>query len=1576
MLSKNMLVNRNDRSCHFLLTKHLLNRVRILGFILLLVLCTSDKLIAQCDIICFDVTVGLGDDCLDTLSLDLLGTDVSDCDGPFTFELLEADQTPLGTDIIDASMIGMNLAYSVTDSTTGNSCWKFILIEDGGGPSIINCPADDTLGCYTPLSDALQLTEADVTDCSNFMITFSDSLIFNDSCGGPFRSEFLRTYLVVDDFNNVSTCTQSIFYELPTLSDVVFPPNFTSDSSLICSPDLDTSMAVTGFPTIDGMPIVNGTFCNLNLSQSEFVQPTCDGGYKIFRTFTITDWCDLMNSIDSTQIIEVKDTTGPLVIAPDDITIGVSSTVCAGSIILPPATVSDFCSSIINVQMDGPMGTVFQNGGTFNNLPIGDHIFIYTATDDCLNESTDTVLVTVEDNVVPIGQCNSFRFIPLGSNGMTTLSAESFDNGSIDQCGPVWFKVKRMNLPNGYDCFPNTNSNYQFDDEIKFCCEDLANNNIMVILRIYDRDPGPGPVSDDLLNGRFNICMVEVEVQDKLDPTIICPPDLTVSCEFPFDESNLSVFGTVYTDPSLRDSICIDDPGNPFNSGLVCQGLNGLALDNCSVSINSDATVSIDSCGEGTVVRTFTATDGGGRTSICQQTITIVNFTPFTIDDISWPPNYTTDVCGANLDPSNLPAPFDRPILSDDICDLVGATFSDEVFTYNLGSETCFKVLRTWKVVNWCNATVDTLNGATIYPRWEHQQILKVINTVAPIITSSCDSLEVCSDDDACGPGNVSLIASATDDCTDVDDLVWSYAIDQDNNNSFDLFGSTNDASGFYPIGTHRILWTVEDRCGNKTTCEKIFTVLDCKLPSPYCHDGLSISLMPMDDDGDGIFDMGMVTIWASDFDRGSFHVCGNAVTVSFSSDPADSSRTFTCDDVGINTVQIWAIDEFGNADFCSTHIDIQNNNDIQNCSADDPCEIDVDVSSTSVAQGCNPVRAINDASTFSSMNVNRTWTILKDDFITPASIGTDYTGFENGTTPTSNPINIGLIPTGAPGGNDGFNDLDATIDEGTVIVQLESFDDLGCEFTAYQSLINITCSNACDGFGCGQILNPATGDPRILNADNPCWLRFSNINRKTINGERWIYFAIQFGSLDAIPNDAVLTLTQNGVPVYTQSGVSNVTGWHRFTDGLPATAGTMWDLNVTYTSDLCIKNLSQNFTEPTNLIGGTISGRIQNDTEENVEDVQVYLEGATSQPLMTNEEGEFAFPDMPFGGSYSIRPYKNDDHLNGISTYDIVLIQKHLLGVARLNSPEKIIAADINNSRTITALDLVELRRLILGIDTEFDNNNSWRFVDGRYEYLDVNNPFAEVFPESYLIDQFTTDMLNIDFTGIKIGDVNGSIQLSNLNNGNPRSGDFELHLKDQTLAAGETVEIPFNINANTEFNGLQFVLEFDPNQLELEDIIHNNSSDLNFGLQWKNRGILVFSWDDVSSSFKESNLFNLKFNVKTNARLSDILSINDAILQSEIYFEQDLNTDIKNIKLAFDNINEEENVFQLLQNKPNPFSNETVVGFYLPEANAMRFSIYDINGKEIYNVSKEYRSGYNEIVIQNDFTQSTGVY
>lgn len=83
---------------------------------------------------------------------------------------------------------------------------------------------------------------------------------------------------------------------------------------------------------------------------------------------------------------------------------------------------------------------------------------------------------------------------------------------------------------------------------------------------------------------------------------------------------------------------------------------------------------------------------------------------------------------------------------------------------------------------------------------------------------------------------------------------------------------------------------------------------------------------MPMDTDGDGTVDWGMVMVQAEMFDAGSDHPCGNPVTVAFSADPLDVSRVFDCSDLGVNEIEVWAVDDRGLTDFCLTTIEIQDN--------------------------------------------------------------------------------------------------------------------------------------------------------------------------------------------------------------------------------------------------------------------------------------------------------------------------------------------------------------------------------------------------------------------------------------------------------------------------------------------------------------------------------------------------------------------------------------------------------------------------------------------------------------------------
>ncbi len=124
------------------------------------------------------------------------------------------------------------------------------------------------------------------------------------------------------------------------------------------------------------------------------------------------------------------------------------------------------------------------------------------------------------------------------------------------------------------------------------------------------------------------------------------------------------------------------------------------------------------------------------------------------------------------------------------------------------------------------------------------------------------------------------------------------------------------------------------------------------------------------------------------------------------------------------------------------------------------------------------------------------------------------------------------------------------------------------------------------------------------------------------------------------------------------------------------------------------------------------------------------------------------------------ITPTKTTDPLNGVSTFDLIQIHRHILNIKTFDSPYQYIAADINRSGTITTLDLIQLRKVILGIDANFANNSSWRFINADHIFQDPNDPLKEYLPETIRIG-LLYNRHNVEFIGIKIGDLNNSATL-----------------------------------------------------------------------------------------------------------------------------------------------------------------------------------------------------------------------
>ena len=379
-----------------------------------------------------------------------------------------------------------------------------------------------------------------------------------------------------------------------------------------------------------------------------------------------------------------------------------------------------------------------------------------------------------------------------------------------------------------------------------------------------------------------------------------------------------------------------------------------------------------------------------------------------------------------------------------------------------------------------------------------------------------------------------------------------------------------------------------------------------------------------------------------------------------------------------------------------------------------------------------------------------------------------------------------------------------------------------------------------------------------------------------------------------------------------------------------------------------------------------SIAGTILTETGEGIEQVEVSLSGAANANELTLADGLYHF-DVLTESDYTVTPHFDLDHKNGVSTYDIIVIMRHILNTDLLDSPYQYIAADVDNSGSISISDLIELRKLILSVTDAFTNNTSWRFVDASYEFPMASNPWFEEFPEVISVNNLEEgQLLHGDFIGVKIGDVTGDAEASSLHQVEDRtSGLFTVNTEDRLFKEGERHTVIFSSEELAHITGYQWTMQWDIASVELVAMAYRTAKEQHFATHRADEGILTVSYDGKAST---DELFGLVFEAKQAIYLSEILQINSRFTKAEAYNNQD---DQLDIVLSFNG--EQAEGYALYQNKPNPFKGETVIGFELPEAMQAIIKIQDVSGRTLQIIRDEYERGYNEVRISAEKLRST---
>ncbi|MCC7506010.1 MAG: HYR domain-containing protein, partial [Saprospiraceae bacterium] len=580
----------------------------------------------------------------------------------------------------DASDIGKTFTVTVLDPETGNSCWSTLTIEDKLKPALV-CPANITIACSEPT--AVSYTgDVLIDDCSATTKVVDNEILDNGECGNP-RQIITRSFIVTDVWGNQSVCSQTITVVPFDLDDVVMPDDVIVNCEAVYLNAAATAPDNTGRPSINGAPIGVGGLCSASIGYTDEVLAICEGSYEILRTWKVRNTClpiSAANPVEHVQIIRVKDLGGPQFACPPAVTVSTDPFNCCATAALPDMIVSEGCSDIGNLEAkvtgvnpangniitftvpgylaDFP-GNNYWNPDTLavfdytQCLPLGNYTVRYTASDECGNTSSCQFVLTVADLVPPVAVCQQVTQVDLGGSGVSLVDASSFDSGSDDNCSPVEFKVRRM--------LSNTcQSDSTFHDQVRFCCDDV-NDTITVVFRAYDIDVPSGEVALDAYAGHYNDCMVQVFVADKIKPVCTPPANATVDCEN-FDPS-LWAYGMA----TGQDNCCLD-----------------------TITVQNSYTQFDTVCNRGTITRTFRAFDCGGQSSQCTQRV-FVNY----IQDyfVRFPNDVIVTVCDGTGN-------YGEPQFFGEDCELLGVSSEDEIFT--VVPDACFKIERSWTVINWC----------------------------------------------------------------------------------------------------------------------------------------------------------------------------------------------------------------------------------------------------------------------------------------------------------------------------------------------------------------------------------------------------------------------------------------------------------------------------------------------------------------------------------------------------------------------------------------------------------------------------------------------------------------------------------------------------------------------------------------------------------------------------------------------------------------------------------------------------------------------------------------------------------
>ena len=1264
-------------------------------------------------------------------------------------------------------------------------------------------------------------------------------------------------------------------------------------------------------------------------------------------TVTITDLAG--NSTSCIDTIIVVDALGPIIQnVPLDDTLTCLDVIPAQAVL----TALDNCSPV-PIPMDSIRTFMMSNrpdtsstvtidslvrDSAFYNFDI---TYKWVATDTTGNVGDTAIqVIRVRDITPPTTTFTSPLLVPTSANATTCSANVTLDLAAnvMDDCSADSLKylaIADSNLVVIHDTLDIVNLNVPMGDTTVFIiAEDFSNNrDTFEILILVDDRTTPTPRCNNAVSitiNAFGFAAIDSSVVN-LNSVDNCTAANDLTFQLSRDTFTCSdigqavnIFMTV-TDEAGNDAFCqstitvLDFAGS---GSFACPADVTIACDASTATSNTGEPTLLDVCGDNS---SLTFNDNiiagpGGTGNICQ----IIERTWIVTDTFG-----TVTTCTQFINLVDSIAPVLTQSFNDTIVACIGDAITSDVIlatdncvanafvqaanVFTIGPDTI--VLRKiWTASDSCSTTVDT-------------QLIKIVDVLAPTITLPTDTFVFNTSTlapDSCGIFVNIDFAQFVTDCN----ASLGLRVGHSGQDTTSILAQT------FPVGEHPLTITARDSSGNIATSNILIDVNDTSTPTVVCVGNRTISLGT---GGTGILQINDVFSSATDNCDGPLTIASATL----------SQSVFDCSDLGIQSVTLSVTDAAGNIGTCTVNVNVINGTGSSIISATASATAE---SFTGANDGTASVAVAGGSGNFTyawSPGGGTTSTITN---LAPGLYTVVVTDTGTGCTLTET-VSVVSGATVIYTLGQAFGITGDTIQVPVTVTNFDSVAGFEMRFTINDTNVaQFINGNEAGGFnfpgltsGAFQFQNVGVLDVTSLPTQGTTLAdgtRIFYVNLVLL-GNAGQTFDLSMIPLAVGATGIETTIIQNGVATAVNSTGGAIT----------LTVGTM--------------------PPPPSTV--TFGGNIFLEDNTPLEDVSVSLSGGATGVSVTNAAGNYQFSVAPTQ-SLTVTPAEDRMHNRGLTVTDLAIIQNHILGNTLLNSPYKMLAADVNGNERITVTDLAEIQSLILGIRTEFFTAPSWRFIPADFP-ISLPDPWVNPIPSS-----ISNVSANADFIAVKLGDVNLSATTVTFRPDEIDASSretFRFGIEDRLLKAGEIIQVPFKADNFTDMLAYQMTINADAEYLTFETVSAGALTNIdinNFGLNNAARGLISTLWYTPEPQNIEQNttLFTISFRVNKGGKyLSDILRASSDLLSAEAFAEDET---AKNISLTFDR-NQAAEGFELFQNKPNPFGTSTTISFSLPKANAATLRFFDFSGRMVHQVKGAYDAGLNNVVIHKNELSGSGV-